>query len=71
MQVVQNAQWVQQQFGTCELGDRRRTQRVCRMAMNMLACPEQSLVTQGESWSDVKAAYRWCGREEVTTEFGF
>ena len=66
MQVVQNAQWVQQQFGTCELGDRRRTQRVCRMAMNMLACPEQSLVTQGESWSDVKAAYRWCGREEVT-----
>jgi hypothetical protein len=68
VQVVENAQWVQQQFGTCEFGDRRRTKRVCRMAMNMLACPEQSLVTHGESWSDVKAAYRWCGRQEVTFE---
>ena len=66
MRVTENAQWVQQQFGSCELGDKRRTKRVCRMAMNMLECPDKSLPTQSDTWSDVKAAYRWCARDEVT-----
>ena len=34
--------------------------------MNMLNCPEQSLPTQSESWSDLKAAYRWCDCDQVT-----
>lgn len=66
MRIVENEQWVQEQFAGCEFGDQRRARRLCRMATNMLACPEQSLVTQGESWSDVKAAYGWCARPEVT-----
>jgi hypothetical protein len=66
VRVTENAQWVQEQFDSCELGDARRTKRLCRMAMNMLERPEESLPTQSDTWSDLKAAYNWCKREEVT-----
>ena len=36
------------------------------MAKNMLECPNESLPKQNEDWSDVKAAYRFCNRNEVT-----
>lgn len=66
MQVTENSQWVEQQFQSCEFGDKRRTKRVCQMARNMLEHPEESLPTQSDTWSDLKAAYRWCTRDEVT-----
>ena len=66
MRVTENSQWVEQQFGSCEFGHKRRTKRVCQMARNMLECPEESLPTQSDTWSDLKAAYNWCAREEVT-----
>ncbi len=66
MRITENTRWVRQQFESCEFGDKRRTKRVCLMAMNMLECPEQSLPTQSDTWSDLKAAYRWCDRDEVT-----
>jgi len=68
MRMTENTQWVRQQFDSCELGDQRRTKRVCRMAMNMLQCPDKSLPTQSDTWSDLKAAYRWCDRDQVTFE---
>jgi Transposase DNA-binding/Transposase Tn5 dimerisation domain len=66
MQVTENAEWAREQFESCEFGDKRRTERVCKMAINMLERPEGSLVAQNENWKDVKAAYTWCAREEVT-----
>ncbi|MBL4883653.1 MAG: hypothetical protein JKY95_03825 [Planctomycetaceae bacterium] len=49
MQVTENSHWVQQQFGSCQLGDKRRTKRVCKMAMTMLDSPHDSLPTQSET----------------------
>lgn len=66
MRVTENSQWVRQQFESCEFGDVRRTNRGCRMALMMLECPDQSLPTQSDTWSDLKAAYRWCDCDEVT-----
>lgn len=66
MRVAENKEWAQEQFESCEFGDKRRTKRVCRMAMNMLECPEKSLPTQSDTWSDLKAAYRWCACDQVT-----
>lgn len=66
MQVTENSNWVQQQFELCQLGDKRRTKRVCKMAMTMLDSPHDSLPTQSETWSDLKAAYRWCAQDDVT-----
>ena len=65
-QVADNEQWVEQNFSECNFGHVLRTQRLMTMAKNMLECPNESLPKQNEDWSDVKAAYRFCNREEVT-----
>ena len=66
MRVMENEEWVHQHFGACEFGDVRRTRRGCQMASMMLQCPEESLPGQSNTWSDLKAAYRWCACEDVT-----
>ena len=55
-----------QQFGTCELGDVRRTARAVRMASQFAAHPSGSTPEQTESWSDCKAAYTLLNSEDVT-----
>ncbi len=64
--VADNEQWVEQNFSGCNFGHVLRTQRLMMMAENMLECPDESLPNQNEDWSDVKAAYRFCNRKEVT-----
>ena len=59
MKVLDNDQWVEQNFSTCELGDKRRTKRLVKVAVKMLAAPEKSIPQQNVEWSDVKAAYRF------------
>jgi hypothetical protein len=58
--------WAKQQFGTCELGDIRRTERAVTYAAQVAAHPDGSTPRQTERWSDLKGAYLLFNREEVT-----
>lgn len=60
--------WAEQQFGTCELGDERRVNRVVKLAAEAAAKPHASTPKQTEDWADCKAAYRLFARPEVTFE---
>jgi hypothetical protein len=66
MRLQENAEWVQANFGECELGHVKRVKRLATMATNMLEVPEASLPQQNSNWSDLKAAYQLCQRKEVT-----
>ncbi len=68
MVIADNKQWVQEQFGQCDFGDSRRTDRMLKVAGNMLAAPEQSLPQQNVLWSELKAAYRLFDNPNVTFE---
>jgi hypothetical protein len=59
-------QWSEQQFGGCELGDKRRTKRMVKFAAQAAAKPDASTPKQTERWADCKAAYRLFEQEEVT-----
>jgi len=58
--------WAEEQFGACQLGDRRRTKRLIQVAAKVAANPSASFPEQAESWGDLKAAYRLFDQEEVT-----
>ncbi len=58
--------WADQQFGTCDLGDKRRTKRVVKLAAQVAARPDAATPKQTERWSDCKAAYRLFDQEDVT-----
>jgi len=58
--------WAQENFGNCQLGDVRRTERVVKLARQMAEHPDGSTPDQTERWPDLKAAYRLVDREEVT-----
>ena len=61
-------EWARMNFGTCELGDKRRTQRLVRVAEQIAGNPSASLPNQTETWGDLKAAYRLFDCEDVTFE---
>ena len=58
--------WAEVQFGTCKLGDRRRSKRLVNMAQQFAARPDASTPQQTETWGDLKAAYRLFDTEDVT-----
>ena len=58
--------WAQQQFSTCKLGDKRRTNRLVSFAIQSAEKPDASTPKQAENWADCKAAYRLFDQEEVT-----
>ena len=58
--------WSRENFGSCELGDVRRTGRVVLFAKQMAEHPDGSTPEQTERWADLKAAYRLIDRNEVT-----
>ena len=60
--------WPQLNFGTCELGDKRRTSRLVQVAEQIGNHPSASLPNQFEEWSDLKAAYRLFDGDKVTFE---
>jgi Transposase DNA-binding/Transposase Tn5 dimerisation domain len=60
------SQWAEQQFGTCVLGDKRRTKRLVKLATQVATKPDAATPEQTENWGDCKAAYRLANREEVT-----
>lgn len=55
-------EWAREQFGTCDLGDRRRTERAVKIGAQMAAQPDGSTPKQTETWADCKAAYRLFNR---------
>lgn len=59
-------QWAEQQFGACQLGDKRRTRRAVSAAAQFAADPSGSTTRQTESWSDCKAVYRLMDQQQVT-----
>ena len=61
-------QWAEEQFGECELGDARRTQRVVKLAVQAATFPDGSTPAQTESWGDCKAAYRFFDQDDVSFE---
>lgn len=60
--------WSELEFGTCQLGDKRRTRRLVNYARQMAEKPDASTPRQTESWSDCKGVYRLFARDEVTFE---
>ena len=60
------SQWAEQQFGTCELGNKRRTKRLVKLASQVATKPDAATPKQTESWADCKAAYRLVKQEKVT-----
>lgn len=63
-----NQDWAQMNFGTCELGDKRRTARLIQVAMEVANNPAASFPDQMRTWSDLKAAYNLFDCDEVTFE---
>lgn len=59
-------QWAQEQFNDCQLGDRRRTKRLVKVAQQAAARPDGSTPDQTESWADCKAVYRLMDCDDVT-----
>jgi hypothetical protein len=61
-------EWAQLNFGSCDLGDKRRMNRLVQVAEQVANNPAASLPDQTEQWADLKAAYRLFDRNEVTFE---
>jgi len=53
------------EFSACELGDKRRTDRLVKSAALVLSRPDGSTPDQIEAWSDCKAFYRLMDCEDV------
>jgi len=62
------SEWTQVNFGTCALGDKRRTSRLMKVAEQFASNPSASLPDQLDHWSDLKAAYRLFDCDQVTFE---
>ena len=60
--------WSNEQFDGCQLGDRRRTNRVVKLAAQAALMPDASTPKQTEGWGDCKAAYRLFAQPQVTFE---
>ena len=60
--------WAEEQFGQCDLDDKRRTRRLVHLANQVLCHPSGSLPEQTAEMADLKAAYRLFSCEDVTFE---
>ncbi len=58
--------WAQEQWGTAELGDPRRTARAVKVGAAVAAQPAASLPKQLPEWRELKAAYRFFDQAGVT-----
>ena len=62
------AHWAQRQFGSVNLGDRRRNRRVVEVATRIAQWPEASLPKQMGSHTRLDGAYRLLSNPEVSME---
>lgn len=68
MKILDNKHWAMENFQDCELGDKRRTTRLVKMANGMVDAPEKSLPGQFTQWACLKAAYRFFDTPQVTLD---
>jgi hypothetical protein len=66
--LMRPAQWAESEFASAKLGDRRRTQRLVKMATNLVQRPGGTLPQAFPVWSELKAAYRFFNQPKVTFE---
>ena len=59
-------EWAEENLGSCDLKDARRTRRAVTVARQMAEHPDGSSPAQTERWSDLKTRYRLFNIEEVT-----
>jgi hypothetical protein len=64
--LAERVSWAASQFGTTELGDRRRTKRIVKLAAQMAGNSSGSIPQQAGSAADMKAAYRLFDADDVT-----
>jgi hypothetical protein len=62
------SQWAQEQFGSVELGDCRRVERLVKVAAALAETPSGTLPSALPQWSELKAAYRLFDNPTVTFE---
>jgi len=60
--------WAVEIFGTAELGDLRRTDRLVKMAAAIAENPSASLPESMRNWAETLAAYRFLENEAITHE---
>lgn len=60
--------WAVDEFGSVELGDKRRTQRAVEIAQGMARRPADSLAQQMAGWNQQRGAYRLLDNEAVSHE---
>lgn len=60
--------WAEETFTSCELGDRRRNNRLIQVASHVASRPAASFPDQMDDWAELKAAYRLFDCEQVTLE---
>lgn len=65
---VDTGTWAEEQFGRCQLGDQRRTQRLVKVAEQVANNPAGSFPEQSATWGDLKAVYRLFDAGDVTFE---
>jgi len=59
-------EWAQAEFATADLGDKRRTTRLVKLAAALAANPSAGTLPSAlPQWSDLKAAYRLLGSDAV------
>jgi Transposase DNA-binding len=64
----QPEKWAVETFGSADLGDLRRTDRLVKMATAIAENPSASLPESMRNWADTLAAYRFLDNEAITHE---
>src|SRR5665213_3616077 len=62
--LIDPAQWAQNEFGFAQLGDQRRNKRLVNIAEHLAANPGGTLPQAFPEWAELKAAYRFLDSAE-------
>lgn len=66
--VLAPAQWAQMEFALVQLGDRRRTERLVKIATRLAQSPGGTLPQAMPGWEELKAAYRFFSQPKNSYE---
>jgi hypothetical protein len=68
MLINNSQQWSEQIFGTCDLGDQRRTQRLVKVADGLARHIGQSMVKSCANDAEIEGAYRLIRNDQVNSD---
>lgn len=68
LRLTPEEQWAEEQFGTCQFFDQRRTHRLVGMAIDVARKPAGTFPEIFESWNDTKAGYNLFDNPSVTRQ---